>query len=81
MARRVEEIKRVRRDLNDENTSMDGRYTTPEDRANRDAIDNYEEEYYEVGDATEETGLNAASGVLALALLALAVYLIWAALQ
>ncbi len=67
MARRVEEIKRVRRETSD-------------NARDRDA--GYEEEYYDVGESVpEETGLNTASGVLALVLLALAVYLIWAALQ
>jgi hypothetical protein len=74
MARRVEEIKRVRRDI----TSNDqGRAAA--DRLNDQ--DSYEEEYYDVGENIgEDTGLNTASGVLALLLLALAVYLIWAAL-
>lgn len=77
MARRVEEIKRVRRDIRsgsdmaEREMDNDGRYS-----------DRYEEEYYDVGDrAGEESGLNAASGILAIALLALAIYLIWAALQ
>lgn len=63
MARRVEEIKRVRRDI-----------TEGEQPA-------FEEEFYDVGERVpEETGLNTTSGVLALLLLALAIYLIWAAL-
>jgi hypothetical protein len=70
MARRVEEIKRVRRSVSDSDT-----VDTDTDR------DRYEEEYYDVGDTVpEETGLNTASGILALVLLALAIYLIWAAL-
>ncbi len=72
MARRVEEIKRVRRNITDDRNTL----------TDRDADRNiYEEEYYDVGDSVgDETGLNTASGVLALLLLALAAYLIWAAL-
>lgn len=70
MARRIEEIKRVRRDITD----------TDKDKTVVDN-DRYEEEYYDVGEAVPgETGLNTASGILALVLLALAIYLIWAAL-
>jgi hypothetical protein len=69
----VEEIKRVRRNLTDEEAKKATVEETP---------DRYEEEYYDVGDSIpEEQGLNTASGVLALLLLALAVYLIWAALR
>ncbi len=69
MARRVEEIKRVRRDITQDETR-------DLDRDNRA----FEEEYYDVGEEVPEAGLNTASGILALALLALAIYLIWAAL-
>lgn len=79
MARRVEEIKRVRRDIGDDITSGASE-TRERERDVETDTDRYEEEYYEVGDA-EERGVNTASGVLALALLALAIYLIWAALQ
>lgn len=74
MARRVEEIKRVRREVSDEA----GRSRRDDDRIAE--VDRYEEEYYDVGDRVEDTGLNTASGILALLLLALAIYLIWAAL-
>lgn len=75
MARRVEEIKRVRRDINTDETTDRNMNDMTND------MDRYEEEYYDVGSTSnEETGLNTASGVLALALLALAIYLIWAAL-
>lgn len=75
MARRVEEIKRVRRDISTTDNNLDQRDV-------RDETPSYEEEYYDVGNSIpEETGLNTASGVLALVLLALAVYLIWAALR
>lgn len=76
MPRRVEEIKRVRRDITTNNDrEMDN-------NAMMDENDRYEEEFYDVGDSVnEETGLNTASGVLALMLIALAVYLIWAALR
>ncbi len=67
MARRVEEIKRVRREIRNDSAA--------------EVKPSYEEEYYEVGEPTiEESGLNTASGVLALILLALAIYLIWAAI-
>lgn len=79
MARRVEEIKRVRRDIVTDDTNERGMTENRDDMNVRD-VDRYEEEYYDVGDNAEETGLNTASGVLALALLALALYLIWAAL-
>lgn len=72
MARRVEEIKRVRRDV------------TTDQRDNRVADDSaeYQEEYYDVGDnVSESSGLDTASGVLALLLLALAIYLVWAVLR
>lgn len=77
MARRVEEIKRVRRNMNETQP------TTTEETIRRAMTDeDYEEEYYDVGESLpDEQGLNAASGVLALALLALAIYLVWAALQ
>jgi hypothetical protein len=79
MARRVEEIKRVSRDITDDSSSVvrDQRNVVKDD----DAADRYEEEFYDVGEPVEETGLNTASGVLALVLLALAIYLIWAALR
>jgi hypothetical protein len=68
MARRVEEIKRVRR-------------TESIETAEPKKPAAYEEEYYDMGDvAPEEAGLNTASGILALALLALALYLVYAAL-
>jgi hypothetical protein len=69
MARRAEEIKSVR-------------HTEAKNEKNEPKVPAaYEEEYYEMGDVVpEEAGLNTASGVLALALLALALYLIYAAL-
>ncbi len=73
MARRVEEIKRVRRDI------TTGRNAADTSAANTD--DRYEEELYDIGDnVADESGLNTASGILALLLLALAIYLVWAAL-
>lgn len=78
MARRVEEIKRVRRDISD---NTDDREMTQTTATDTDDVPGYEEEYYDVGSVPEEAGLNTASGVLALVLLALAVYLIWAALR
>jgi hypothetical protein len=78
MARRVEEIKRVRRDIVTDNDMRDVR--NREDRTQQDDAQ-YEDEYYDIGSVPEEAGLNTASGVLALVLLALAVYLIWAALR
>lgn len=72
MARRVEEIKRVRRDI------VDDTATTRENMSdNTTDMDRYEEEYYDVSDTNDDAGLNTASGVLALALLALAIYLVW----
>lgn len=78
MARRVEEIKRVCREITQESPT--------DNRDMRNQIDKedtqlYEDEYYDIGSVPEESGLNTASGVLALVLLALAVYLIWAALR
>lgn len=78
MARRVEEIKRVRRNIAQDNAMNDD---TKLRERNDDQKDLYEEEYYDIGSVPEETGLNTASGVLAIVLLALAVYLIWAALR
>lgn len=74
MARRVEEIQRVRRDIRGDGVNQTDHQL--------DDIDAYDEEYYDVGDyVPDETGLNTASGILALALIALAVYLVWAALH
>jgi hypothetical protein len=78
MARRVEEIKRVRRNITQEPMAMNDETKV---RERNDKEDLYEEEYYDIGSVPEETGLNTASGVLAIVLLALAVYLIWAALR
>lgn len=76
MARRVEEIKRVRRDIVTDNNA-----NTIEDTT-REEVPAYEEEYYDMDSSLpEESSLNTASGVLAIALLALAIYLIWAALR
>lgn len=78
MARRVEEIKRVRREITQDPQAMNDETKL---RQHDDQKDLYEEEYYDIGSVPEETGLNTASGVLAIVLLALAVYLIWAALR
>ena len=80
MARRVEEIKRVHRQIDTNNTG-DRTMTDHNNMMVDDETPGYEEEYYDVGSVPEEAGLNTASGVLALVLLALAVYLIWAALR
>lgn len=42
----------------------------------------FEEEYYELSEANnDESALNTASGILAITLIALAVYLVWAVLN
>lgn len=76
MARRVEEIKRVRREIDDTGQSSATQTMTDDEKAG------FEEEFYDIDESVpEETGMNTASGVLALVLLALAVYLIWAAIR
>ncbi len=82
MAQRVEEIKRVRREItNNEDSTMANNDRNRNTMMNDDNRE-FEEEYYDVGSAApDEAGLNTASGVLALVLLALAVYLIYMALR
>jgi len=72
MARKVEEIKRVTRNVGN----------TDKDKNKVEETSTYEEEYYDSDDLVpEESSLNTASGVLALALLALAIYLVWIVLR
>jgi hypothetical protein len=80
MAKQVEEIQRIRRNINTDS----GEATTEKRKIDRTLDEDgiYEEEYYEMSDAADdEAALNTASGILAITLIALAVYLVWAVLR